>query len=223
MTTNLVIDIETVALPNAPEYFNKKEYEAPSNYKSVDSIMRYVDEAKAKDMRQAALNSWTGKVFCVGYAIVKDNKIEGHVNAFCDDDETVVLKDLGDLIIDLEMDQRLNLWGWNSIDFDFPYLYDRYRALDIGIPAILSQRYHLKDVKTLGRIGKSTRLAKHRLDDQLWANGMESKSGHGSDVANWYQEGEFRRIEEYCKDDVRLTAELLIKSRPYRGVNIYSS
>jgi hypothetical protein len=35
--------------------------------------------------------------------------------------------------------------------------------------------------------------------------GVGGKTGHGTDVANWWTSGDFDLITSYCRDDVRLT------------------
>lgn len=217
----LVIDIETVENDRAKDYYGTKNYEAPSNYKSAESILKYTDAAKDKDRQKAALRSWTGKVICIGYCVVKDYVMIQSPKTFHGDDESQILKSFGDMIIDMEGMNSLELWGWNSVDFDFPFLYDRYRSLNLGVPPILDQRYYLKDVKHLGRMNKSSSLTKRSLNDALWGMELESKSGSGNQVAGWYLEDNWEAISSYCMDDVARTADILIRSRPYRGINIY--
>jgi DEAD/DEAH box helicase domain-containing protein len=50
----------------------------------------------------------------------------------------------------------------------------------------------------------------HRLSlDQLAATTLgEKKSGSGLQAAEWFREGKMELLEQYCKDDVRITRDL---------------
>ena len=47
-----------------------------------------------------------------------------------------------------------------------------------------------------------------KLDQLAEGTLGENKSGHGSEVMNWWKSGEIEKIRKYCIDDVRITKEL---------------
>ena len=89
------------------------------------------------------------------------------------------------------------LIGFNSNTFDIPLL-NRY------YPGDLSRLYSLdllaEVYKVLGRRIRLQSLAEATLG--------RGKSGDGLKAGEWWKEGKFDKVREYCIEDVRLTREL---------------
>lgn len=89
------------------------------------------------------------------------------------------------------------LIGFNSNTFDIPLL-NRYYPGDLS-------RLHSLDLlvevqKVLGRRIRLQSLAEATLG--------RGKSGDGLKAGEWWKEGQFDKVREYCIEDVRLTREL---------------
>ncbi|MCI0597612.1 ribonuclease H-like domain-containing protein [Candidatus Parcubacteria bacterium] len=96
------------------------------------------------------------------------------------------------------------LIGFNSDTFDIPLLNRYYpgdlthiRSLDL-----LSEVY-----KVLGRRIRLDLLAKATLG--------RGKTGHGLEAGQWWNEGLYDKVREYCIEDVRLTRELYEYAREH--------
>ena len=106
------------------------------------------------------------------------------------------------------------LVGYNSDHFDIPIL-NRYYAGDLTKMRSLDLLKEIKNV--LGR-----RL---RLDSVAQGTLGRGKIGHGLEAQDWWAEGKFEKVREYCLDDVKLTKEIydyarknnVIKYMDYEG------
>jgi DEAD/DEAH box helicase domain-containing protein len=89
------------------------------------------------------------------------------------------------------------LVGYNSDHFDIPILNKYY----VGDLTKFKSVDLLKEIKNvLGR-----RL---KLDGIAEATLGKKKSGNGLEAVQWWKNGEFERVKQYCLDDVKLTDEL---------------
>jgi hypothetical protein len=96
------------------------------------------------------------------------------------------------------------LVGYNSDHFDIPIL-GRYYAGDLTKIKSVDLMKEVKDV--LGR-----RL---RLDNLAQATLGKGKIGHGLEAIQWWKEGKFDKVREYCLDDVRITNELYLHAKKH--------
>lgn len=87
--------------------------------------------------------------------------------------------------------------GYNNKSFDIPVLAPYYP----GRVESLSLFDILDDIKN--KIGK--RLA---LNDVIFATLNKRKTGHGLQAINYFREGRWDELKQYCLDDVMLTKEL---------------
>ncbi len=104
-------------------------------------------------------------------------------------------KDLNKLFPILE--NASHIIGYNINSFDLPVLQPYYPGKITHLAAFDL----LDDIKNL--IGH--RLA---LNDLVRATLNKSKTGHGLQAINLYQEGRWEELKRYCLDDVMLTKEL---------------
>ncbi len=89
------------------------------------------------------------------------------------------------------------LIGFNSDSFDIPIL-NRYYAGDLS--KIRSLDLLTEVYKALGR--------RIRLDSLARATLGRGKKGDGLKAGEWWEQGQFDKVREYCIEDVRLTREL---------------
>ena len=89
------------------------------------------------------------------------------------------------------------LIGFNSDTFDIPIL-NRYYPGDLT--SIRSLDLLAEVYKTLGR--------RVRLDSLAKATLGRGKSGDGLKAVDWWEQGLYDKVKEYCIEDVRLTREL---------------
>jgi hypothetical protein len=89
------------------------------------------------------------------------------------------------------------LIGYNSDSFDIPLL-NRYYPGDLS--RIRSLDLMVEVQKALGR-----RL---RLETLAQATLGRGKSGDGLKAGEWWEQGLYDKVRDYCLDDVRLTREL---------------
>lgn len=107
------------------------------------------------------------------------------------------------------------LVGYNSDHFDIPIL-NRYYAGDLNKIRSIDLLKEVKNV--LGR-----RL---KLDNLAQATLGRGKSGNGMEAVDWWKQGQFEKVREYCLDDVRITLGIyeyakkhgLLKYKDYDGI-----
>jgi DEAD/DEAH box helicase domain-containing protein len=89
------------------------------------------------------------------------------------------------------------LIGFNSNTFDIPLL-NRYYPGDLT---------HIRSLDLLAEVQKvlGRRI---RLQSLAEATLKKGKSGHGLQAGEWWREGKFDKVRQYCIEDVRLTREL---------------
>lgn len=113
----LFLDIETIPGPIKPDV---SEVKVPANYKDEAKIRAYQEEHLEEAWRRQALDSMSGSIICIGYALE-----DGPVTTFCVEDEAKVVSDFAALVGELQgrYSEPLNWCGWNIATFDLPWLW----------------------------------------------------------------------------------------------------
>ncbi|MCC6741214.1 MAG: ribonuclease H-like domain-containing protein [Planctomycetia bacterium] len=103
--------------------------------------------------------------------------------------------DVNALIEDLRAASRVI--GFNHRNFDYAVL-SRYTKLDWST------------VKSFDILEDLTRILGHRvkLDSVAAATLGTKKSGHGLQAIEWFRKGDWDTLIRYCKDDVKITADV---------------
>ncbi len=103
------------------------------------------------------------------------------------------------------MERADMLVGFNSDHFDIPIL-NKYYAGDLTKIKSLDL---LKEVKNaLGRRIKLDNLAEATLG--------KKKSGHGLEAVEWWKQGLYEKVRDYCIDDVKITEELYQHAKKHK-------
>jgi DEAD/DEAH box helicase domain-containing protein len=87
--------------------------------------------------------------------------------------------------------------GFNSDHFDLPLL-NKYFPGDL---------FQIKSLDILKEI-HSTLGRRIKLDVIAEATLGEKKSGHGLQAIKWWADGEYEKVAEYCRQDVKVTKEI---------------
>ena len=97
------------------------------------------------------------------------------------------------------------LVGYNSDHFDIPIL-DKYYAGDLTKIRSIDLLKEVKNV--LGR-----RL---KLDNLAQATLGIAKSGNGLEAIEWWKQGLYDKVRDYCLDDVKITNELYLHAKKHK-------
>ncbi len=103
--------------------------------------------------------------------------------------------------------------GFNLLNFDCLLVKQRSAILGIRPSRKIDlKRFYTADVIDLMQLWTNWGAQKYVSLDQLAiAFGCGCKTGDGSKVAEWWQEGRIDQIAEYCMNDVRVTYLLFLK------------
>lgn len=234
----LAFDIETVANARAGEYFQKKEYKPDPKYSDPEEIPakildlktpelrenrmaewreqqklkieKNILEKRQRDMDQAGLYWWTGKI--VSICAIPEN---GQPHVWFATEEKAVLNSF---FRQIEMD-----WKWytpigkSSQAFDIPFIIGRAMANDMGIPDMFRlAREPMLDINRIFSHSDSCPQVTS-LDNYAWGLGLPGKTGKGNQVAEWYSlalQGDDKASEQlmaYNQQDTQLVIEILTR------------
>lgn len=212
-------DIETVANAAAKDYFARKVYKAPANWKDPQKIEQHITEARHEDQQKAALRWWTGQVVCISLRWIHTGRSVTYVGPR---EENVLRQALDTLSLEAE---RPFLIGKSADIFDTPFIRGRLLALDLGIPEFLRPYRPVDDLDQI--FGFSSRADQRgKLTDYAFGLGISGKTGHGTDVQAWFDRAElgdeamWGKIAGYCADDNDINFEMLRRwLKPYQPTN----
>jgi len=194
----IVIDIETIAIPNAP----MPDFSAPGNLKDPVKIAAAIEEKKANWRADGALHAERGQVVVIGWR-------DGSVHGYLDGAEPDILTALWDLL-----EKEMLVVGFNLHRFDLPFLIRRSWINGVHIP--------------MGTIFRNGRIDENRFVDllKLWQCGDRQeyisldmmarsllgrwKTGSGADFRNLWA-ADRQAALEYCKADVDLTWDCALR------------
>lgn len=224
--TYVVLDIETVENAKAKELFARKTYTAAANLKDPAKIEQSILERRQKDMDQAALHWWTGKVVCIcANVLVPPHKTPDEdykpLTLYGDDEKEILC-----LFFDkLErLQDRLNgfqLLGKSGDYFDLPFLVGRALAHDLGLPEALRTRGTIRDIDHIFSFSSQCDQ-RSTLDNYAFGLGIKGKTGYGSQVGAMYAQiqmgdhDKWKDIGDYCAQDTDIATTMLKRwLKPY--------
>jgi uncharacterized protein YprB with RNaseH-like and TPR domain len=212
MQSTILFDVETGPLPESElavlmPPFDPAEVKV-GNLKDPEKIAAKIAEAEANHKRDfienAALDPLTGRVVAIGMLRhdTRDFVAVGH------DDEARTLAEFWS-VLRAEIVRGSNLVGFNTFQFDLPFLLRRSWKHRVPVPlGIRRGRYwseHLGDLREIWQLGD--RMAKGSLDSIAKHLGVGEKTGDGKDFARLWRE-ERPRAVSYLRNDLELTAKI---------------
>ena len=195
----IVIDIETIAIPNAP----MPDFSAPGNLKDPVKIAAAIEEKKANWLADGALHAERGQVVAIGWRNLKERAMT----------LTGPEPELLSAIWEVLRGETLVV-GFNLHRFDLPFLIRRAWVNGVHVP--------------MGSIFRNGRIDENRFVDllKLWQCGDRQeyisldmmartllgrgKTGSGADFGNLWA-ADRQAALEYCKADVDLTWDCALR------------
>ena len=216
----LVLDIETISAFRSYGEMNerfKKQWERKA------SLLKNDDNLSSEELYydRAAIYAEFGKIICIAVGLftrVEEDRPGLRVKAFSGHDEKEILLEFKDLM-EIKLDkQNLILCAHNGKEFDFPYLCRRFLVNEIDIPNVLNisgkKPWEVQHFDTMEMWKFGDRKSYTSLDLLASLFNIESsKVGIDGSMVNkvYYEEKDLDKITTYCKQDVVVTANLLLK------------
>lgn len=203
-STRIVFDIESGPLPLSHLESIMPEFKAAANLKDPAKIAASIAEKRESFVSDAALDATTGRVLAIGHFIGESyGELHGP-------DEAALLTGFWNILRSFQSgNQAFELIGFNSNQFDLPFLFQRSIALNVPIPLGLRQgRYwanHVIDLREVWNFGRKEQ--KGSLDHICRSLGLGQKSGSGADFAKLYETDPEKALA-YLKNDCLLTKKL---------------
>ena len=199
--TLLYLDIETIPGETMPSL---DEISAPDNYKDETKILAYKQDNQEQEYRKQALQSYAGRIICIGYAINdEDPKIIAGT-------EGAIIKEFDELLCKVQPTARYI--GHNIKSFDLKFLQHRLWKYS-GKHNLPSGRYTDMVIDTMVAFGCLDWKDMTSLDNIAKFFGLGVKTGKGSDIYDMWKFGELEKIYDYCKNDVSVVREVAKKMR----------
>lgn len=212
----LVIDIETVAQSGKYEAMPERMKEL---WAKKHQTLRIEDNTPEQSYEErAGIYAEFGKIIVIGIGAfyeevkqqhVKVKSIQGH-------DEKEILIEFASVLEKLGPTGRLV--AHNGKEFDFPYICRRYLINNLPIPYLLNysgaKPWEVPHLDTMEMWKFGDWKSYTSLDLLAAVFGIESSKGDidGSQVGKtYYEEKNLQKIADYCKRDVIVTAQLLLK------------
>jgi uncharacterized protein YprB with RNaseH-like and TPR domain len=204
----LFLDIETVPLTyeynnldlTTQELWNRKwQYS-----KDIDPSLQY---------NKAGIYAEFAKVIVIGLGYYHDNQFR--VKTIASSDETEVLKELSNLLMQYFNTNEHLLCAHNGKEFDFPFLCRRFLINSLPLPKLLQMQgkkpWEVKHIDTLDlwKFGDVKNFTSLNLLAHVFGIPSPKDDMDGSMVAKtFYEEQDLKKIEKYCLKDVITLAKV---------------
>jgi DNA polymerase elongation subunit (family B) len=222
MKKRIIFDIETGSLPDSDIERIAPNFDESSvkvgNY-GIEKAIEKINSAKASHLNQirekAALNAEYGQVLAIGIKFEAGTRHKDEAMITLLGDEQIILDGFWLYAIE-SYDKGGEVWiGFNSNNFDLPFLLRRSMILGVKVPRQLTPmpRYwpgdFWIDLMDLWKAGDYR--ATISLDRFCKASGLEGKNGSGKWFAQLLEEDKEAAIL-YLENDIEITAALAEKA-----------
>jgi hypothetical protein len=207
----LVLDLETLGVPNAADFIGTDDIEAPSNYVKQEAIDSYCAKERDKRIARAALDLDLARVCAIGMASPTMAP-----RAVTVTDEQSEARELEWLARDLDpfAHDFVTLVTFNGNRYDLPLLMRRAKYLGVKFPKINLDRYRSPHIDLYEELTMKGALKAHGLRWYMrrhgWTDLLDAdplKDG-GADVAQACAEGRWEDIAAHVQVDVQGTLRL---------------
>lgn len=214
----LVLDIETVSAYSSYQEIPEK---LRLLWDKKSSTLKNDEEFSAEDFyfKKAGIYAEFGKIICisVGYFHQEEGEWKFRVKSLASKNELEVLHSFVELLNHFDQ-KKLRLVAHNGKEFDFPYICRRMMVNGIEIPEALNLQgkkpwdvLHI-DTMELWKFGDRKNFTSLELLAALFDIPSPKEDIDGSMVNEvFYLDDDLERISTYCKNDVIVTAQLLLK------------
>lgn len=194
---HIIFDIETGGLPKDEILHLLPSFEAPSNYKDAEKISAYKLKKQEEWLEtKTALSAISGQVLAIGYQVG-----DGEIEIICSDSEKDMLHAFWEV---LRKHSSAKVIGFNSHNFDIPFLVRRSWKNGVVIPNIYNGRFLHSRFIDLLQVWSCGGLDKVSLDNLAKYFGVGSKNGKGSMFATMLEVNRESALE-YLRNDVAMT------------------
>jgi 3'-5' exonuclease len=210
-----VIDIETVSTEKKFDLLSERMKEL---WEKKHQQLKIEDKQPSETFAErAGIYSEFGKIIVIGIGFFHKIGNETHlkVKAIANDNEKTLLVEFAEL---LNKKKNVILAGHNSKEFDLPYLCRRFLINDLPIPDALNisglKPWEIKHLDTLDmwKFGDYKNYTSLDLLSAVFNIDSSKSDIDGSQVSSvYYNENNLTKIAEYCKKDVVVTAQVLLR------------
>lgn len=221
----LFLDIETVRC--VKDYTNLTE-RLKTQWARKAGFFKHEDGQSDKDLfhERAGIYSEFGKIIVIAIARFTEQNgvLTLRTRYFADDDEKKVLTDFQDTLEKLGPATRL--CAHNGKEFDFPYICRRALVNGLPIPSVLNvagkkpwEVNHL-DTMEMWKFGDYKHYTSLDLLTAIFNIPTSKGVMDGSMVSEvYYQQGNLKKIAEYCVGDAVAVAQLYLRMKGYPILN----
>lgn len=211
-TYRVAFDLETVPIPDAADFIDASQFQAPGNYKDPEKIKANIEEQKANAISRAALDPDLCRIVALGWMV--EDESEPTVRLLQDADphaEATLLREFWDVL-----GQRPSV-GKNSLGFDIPVLLRRSLYLGVYPPMINMDKYRTPHIDLQQRLTFNGVLKAKTLDFYCKRLGIcVPDAVSGKDVGRLVADGNWQAVADHCRADVLKTAALAEKMGMFR-------
>ena len=203
----LILDIETVPLPGRVTSIDEKYLPSlPKNLKDPKKIEAAEDALIGRTNKAKACDPHFGKIVAIGLIDLKDEDKE---HCKVSDNETELLEWFWKTV--KYSNSGFSTVGFNSLDFDLPYLFFRswYNRIEMNERFELRKYSYIPHVDLMQVLSNWDRTRHKSLEFYAEAFGLPTqKFGDSSLILDYYDNRDWGKIEEHLMQDCRATKEL---------------
>lgn len=213
----LFLDVETVS---SHAQYDELDERLKTQWARKASFFKKFEDATPDELyfERAGIYAEFGKVIVIslGYFHEEGEKLTFRVTSLYNHDEKALLEKFSSILS--KMNDDIKLCAHNGREFDFPYLSRRLLINNIGLPSALNlsgkKPWEINHIDTMDmwKFGDYKHFTSLELLAALF-NIDSSKSDIDGSMVNevYYKEDGLRRVADYCRDDVIVTAKLYCK------------
>jgi predicted PolB exonuclease-like 3'-5' exonuclease len=219
----LFLDIETV--PQSALYKNLPE-KTRELWEKKSSYFRKEGQDAESVYEKAGIYAEFGKIICISVGLItKELKPLGiRIHSYAGDDEKKILLDFTSMLEKYRARKEIYLCAHNGKEFDFPYIARRMLINGLKLSGMLDSAgkkpWEIKHLDTLElwKFGDYKHYTSLDLLTNIFTIPSPKNDMDGSMVADVYwNQGDLKRISEYCQNDVLAIAQLLLR---YKGMEL---